>query len=142
MRNRDGAPVPPLDHIRAVARRLGPAEGYRLIVLFGSAARGEEWAGDVDIAVMGETPLDLVAVTNTWIQSVGFQHIDICDLRRADPLLAILIARDGLALYEASAGEFDRFVSLAVRRYDDTRKLREQEHQQLLEQIERLQRRP
>ena len=49
-----------------------------------------------------------------------------------------LIARDGIPLYEASPGEFDRFVSLAVRRYGDTRKLREQEEQQMMERIERI----
>jgi len=138
MRNRDGTPVPPVDHVREAAHRLGRTEGYRLIVLFGSAARGEADAGDLDIALLGEAPLDLVAVTNTWTQAVGFQHIDVCDLRRADPLLAMLIARDGIPLYEASPGEFDRFVSLAVRRYGDTRKLREQEEQQMMERIERI----
>ena len=36
-------------------------------------------------------------------------------------------ARDGVPLYEATAGELAEFVSLAIRRFADTRKFREAE---------------
>jgi hypothetical protein len=64
--------------------------------------------------------------------------VDVCDLRRADPLLMALVARDGVVLYEATPHEFDRFASLAARRYADTRKFREMERQEILDILARL----
>jgi hypothetical protein len=48
----------------------------------------------------------------------------VIDLRRAPPLLAMAIAREGRPLHEAAPGEFAEFVSLSLRRYNDTAKLR------------------
>ncbi|MCI0433394.1 MAG: nucleotidyltransferase domain-containing protein [Gemmatimonadetes bacterium] len=121
-----------------MAERLGRSEGYRLIVVFGSAAREEAVPGDLDLGIKGDSSLDMLAATNTWVAALGFQHVDLCDLRRADPLVAMVVAQSGVPLYEASPGEFDRFVSLAVRRYGDTEKLREQQRLQMLERVERI----
>jgi hypothetical protein len=57
--------------------------------------------------------------------------VDVCDLRRTDPLLMMLVVRDGIPLYERSAGEFARFASLAARRYADTRKFRQVERREI-----------
>ena len=121
------SPLPSIDDLREIAARLGQESGYRLLVLFGSAARGAAAPEDLDVAVLGDAATDTVALTNELIRRTGTQQIDIADLRHADPLLMMLVARDGVPLYEREPGEFSRFASLAVRRYADTRKFREME---------------
>jgi predicted nucleotidyltransferase len=127
----DAVPSPPIERIREAAERIGRESGYRLIVLFGSVARGEPRPEDLDIGVLGREPLDAVALTNRLVRELGVQEVDVCDLQRADPLLTALVARDGIPLHEESPGEFARFASLAVRRYADTRKFREMERREI-----------
>jgi predicted nucleotidyltransferase len=123
--------IPSLEQLRAVAERIGREYGCRLIVLFGSAARAERRAEDLDLALLHDEPLDLVALTNRLIRELGTQAVDLCELRRAEPLLLALVARDGIPLYEADPTQFARFASLAMRRYADTRKFREMERQEI-----------
>ncbi len=126
------------DLIRDTAQRVGPEIGARLIVLFGSAARSDvSVPEDLDLGVLAEGGLDLVALTNRFIQLLGTQHIDVADLRRADPLLLMLVARDGIPLFEQPPGEFARFASLAVRRYADTRKFRAAEREEIRDFVAR-----
>lgn len=49
----------------------------------------------------------------------------------------MFIASEGIPRYEGEPGEFARFVSLAARRYADTRKLGEMERQEILDFVER-----
>jgi len=126
-----------LEQIRQAAARVAHEADCRLVVLFGSAARaftggpGERAPEDVDLGVLGVQPghtaLDTAALTNRFIRALGAQDVDVADLGRADPLLLMLVARDGVPLFEAAPGEFGRFASLAARRYADTRKFRELE---------------
>lgn len=116
------------DRLVHAAATVGRELDARLVLLFGSAARGERRpAGDLDIAILADRPTDVVHATNRLIQLLGRQDVDVTDLRRADPLLLMLAARDGVVLYERAPGESARFVSLAARRYADTRKFREAE---------------
>ncbi len=130
--------LPSLEQLRAASEAMGREHGYGLIVLFGSAARGESRVADLDIAVRGRGPVDLVALTNELIRTLGVQAVDVCDLGRADPLLMALVARDGIALYEEAPGEFARFASLAARRYADTRKFREAERREIHDFLARM----
>lgn len=129
--------IPTIEALRATAAALGRDAGYRLVVLYGSAARGDGAPPrDVDIGVLADDRLDTVALTNRLIRAFGIQAVDVADLGRADPLLLMSVARDGIPLYERSAGEFARFASLAVRRYADTRKFRDMEAQEIRDFIE------
>ncbi len=124
--------IPSIEELRRVAADVGRETGCRLLVLFGSAARpGAPAPEDVDLAVLADGRLDTVELTNILIRALGVQAIDVADLSHADPLLMMLVARDGVPLYERSPGEFDRFASLAVRRYADTRKFRAMEAQEV-----------
>jgi predicted nucleotidyltransferase len=123
-------PWPALDTVRRVVAEVAREAGYRLVVLFGSAARGEP-AEDLDLGILARGPLDAVAATNRLTPALGTQAVDVADLGRADPLLLMLVARDGVPLYEASPGEFARFASLAARRFFDTRKFREVEREMI-----------
>lgn len=127
-----------IEHFRRTIRPLASAEGLRLVVLFGSAARKAEPARDLDLGIDAGGPCDTVDLTNRLITLLGRSDVDIADLRRADPVLLRAVAEDGIPLYEAERGQFGRFHSLAVRRFLDTRKLREMEHREIHDRLERL----
>jgi predicted nucleotidyltransferase len=112
--------------------------GLHLVILFGSAARSTRGpSGDIDIAVRGSRPVDLVAATNRLIELLHFQEIDLVDLNRASPLLLAVVARDGVLLFEDQPARFNSFRSFASRRFADTRKFREAEARQLQKFAER-----
>ncbi len=97
----------------------------QLVILFGSAAKGTRHGkNDLDLAILAEEPLNLVDITNQVIALLRTSQVDVVDLRRASPLLAMEIVRGGRFLYERQAGEYVRFCSLAHRWYVDTAKLR------------------
>lgn len=117
-----------LDTLRAAARSIASAAGYRLVVLFGSTARREPSPRDIDIAVLGATSpdvLDVIDATNRFIQALHTNDVDVVDLRRANPVLLMAVARDGIPLFDATGTEFNEFASLAMRRYADTKKFRD-----------------
>src|SRR5947208_6016042 len=121
-----GRDAPTVDAIRDVAARIATERGYRLVVLFGSAARGESAPRDVDLGIIGpaDTELDVLATTTAFIQALGTSAVDVVDLRRANPVLLMSVARDGVPLFEATGSTFSVFSSLAMRRYADTKKFR------------------
>jgi len=129
--------VPTRERIAAAAREVAAVHDCELVVLFGSAARGDGAPRDIDLGILCPAPPDLVALTNAFIRALRFQHVDLVDLRRADPLLAMLVARDGVLLHEDAPGRFAEFTSLAVRRYADTAKFRALEHAEIRAFIER-----
>jgi len=109
-----------------IQRRLRPLfgrPGLRLVLLFGSRASGRARpSSDVDLGILGGG--DPAALTVEAIRLLGTDRVDVVDLARASPLLAMAAARTGRPLHEGEAGAFAGFVSLAVRRYHDTAKLR------------------
>lgn len=131
-----------LDTLRRAAETVGRDTGAHLIVLFGSAARsadpGQRAPEDLDLGVLTDRAPDIVDLTNRFIRALQRQDADVTDLRRADPLLLMLAARDGIPLYEREPGEFSRFASLAARRYADTRKFRVSERDALRDFVNRV----
>ena len=99
-----------------------------LVVLFGSHAAGRARAtSDIDLGVLvavDRTEERLEEIRVEVIRLVGTDRVDVVDLRRAPPLLAMAIARKGKVLHEERAGVFAAFASLALRRYTDTAKFR------------------
>lgn len=136
IRAMNGRAIPARNRLREAAAAVAREHGCRLIVLFGSGARGEPTVRDLDLGILAEAP-DLTGVTNAFIRHLGFQDVDVVNLQRADPLLAMLVARDGVILHEDPPGTFARFGSLAMRRYADTRKFREMERQEVEEFLAR-----
>ena len=95
-----------------------------LVIVFSSGAGGATHAeSDLDLAVQGKQPLDLVSLTNEITQLLHSDPVDVVDLRRASPLLMMEVARGGHLLYERTPGSYATFCSLAHRRYVDTAKL-------------------
>jgi predicted nucleotidyltransferase len=102
----------------------------QLVILFGSAARGKMHPrSDLDLAILADQPLDLIELTNQVTCLTHINDVDLVDLRRASPLLAMEVVRHGRVLHERSPGLYAQFCSLAYRRYVDTAKLREGQKQ-------------
>lgn len=106
-------------------------------MLFGSTARAEGAGEDLDVALQGDDPLDLVHLTNRLAPALGRQDVDLVDLRVADPVVLLSVAEEGVVLYESEPGAFVRFQSLAARRFFDTRKFREMERLEIHEFLRR-----
>lgn len=130
------APAFSLDSLRQAATQVAGELHCRLVLLFGSATHSPA-PEDLDLGLLGEGAPDVVGATNALTRALGAQAVEVVDLARANPLLLMLAARDGVALYEGSPGEFARFASLAARRYADTHKFREAEQQEVLDFIAR-----
>lgn len=99
------------------------AHGARLVILFGSRASGHARPdSDWDLGVLwAEAPPP--SLDAELEQRLG-GRVDLIDLRRAPPLLLMACVRHGQVLFDATGSEFARFASLALRRYEDTKKLR------------------
>lgn len=83
--------------------------GLRLLVVFGSAERGEPTARDLDIAVSarpGER-FDLLDLINALLDLTGSDDVDLLDLDRAGPV-ARQHALFGEPLYESEPGLYAR----------------------------------
>ena len=88
--------------------------GVRLLVLHGSRARGDAAAhSDWDLGVLG-ADADTPALVTAVVDAVGTDAVDVADLDRSSALLRYRAARDGVALFEARPGEFERFRLEAV----------------------------
>ena len=92
--------------IRGVARQH---PGLRLLVLYGSRARGEAHAGsDWDFGFLGDG-VDAGSLAADLVGVVGSERVDLVDLGRAGALLAFHVARDGLVLHASPADAFQAF---------------------------------
>ena len=116
-----------------IRRRLEPLFARTvhvdLVVLFGSRARGSAVSSsDVDLGVMARGDIEELRIEA--IRLLETDWVDVVDLSRADPLLAMSVARYGRPLHEGKPGAF---ASLALRRYNDTAKFRELEARRLRE---------
>jgi predicted nucleotidyltransferase len=108
------------------------ATGVRLVVVFGSAARG---AGrpdsDMDVGILFEggarlpLPGEAAEPYGARREAVADalradREIDLVLLEEADPLLLHEVAVDGRPVFEAEPGVFEEFRILAIKRYFDT----------------------
>jgi predicted nucleotidyltransferase len=104
----------------AEAARVAPScPGLKLIVLFGSVARGEPHASsDVDIGVLGATFWDGLKVGSEIAASIG-REPHVVDLATASDLLRFRVARDGVPLFQGAPDAWPRFQAEAAVRYFD-----------------------
>jgi predicted nucleotidyltransferase len=122
--------TPTVDALRAALKPLWDSGRFRLIVLFGSTATGERRPdSDLDLAFLpvDDEPVDAfdeIALNADVVRLTHENDVDVVDLRRADPLAAMEVARSGIPLYSEDSTVFPEFRSLAFRRYVDTEKLR------------------
>ena len=114
------------EKIREGLAPLFSEKGLRFVLLFGSVAtQNANKHSDIDLAFHFDAPIDILDLTNRVINLLQTDNVDVVDLRRASPLLMVASVKHGKLLYERSPGVFHEFCSLAVRRFVDTKKLRD-----------------
>jgi predicted nucleotidyltransferase len=95
--------------------------GLDLVVMFGSRARGESRVdSDTDIAVRGsrelsrEEELSIAAELDKL-----YPNVDLCDIRKASPLLLGAIGNDAKLVHQARESLFEEFKIFAWNQYMD-----------------------
>ena len=125
-------PPPTADSLRSALKPLWDSGQFRLIVLFGSIAKGSGTkASDLDLGLLPRDAMDEIRVTAEVVRLTHCNDVDVVDLTRADPLTAMEVARGGLALFSEDPSLFTEFRSLAFRRYVDAEKLRKAQRRAL-----------
>jgi predicted nucleotidyltransferase len=129
-----------LDLGQAIAGALSSEGDIQLVYLFGSYARGTaSGSSDVDVAVLAAAPLEVMrlAALQERLSTALALPVDLVDLRHVAPLLAWEIVRDGIPLRVVDAAAKLDFELDALRRWEDTRTLRRQQHELLRERARR-----
>jgi len=112
---------PQVAALKAAIKELAARYRIRLAVLFGSRARREATKlSDVDVAVLCDCDVSELA------EELERREIsaNVVDLRGAPPVLARLIAVDGVLVY-GDEWDFHEFRSRALREYFDFKRILE-----------------
>ncbi|HLG18260.1 MAG TPA: nucleotidyltransferase domain-containing protein [Bdellovibrionota bacterium] len=121
-----------VEEIRDALKPLWESGKFEMVMLFGSVATGRMSSGsDLDIALWPRNGWDEISVTTDIVRQTHWSNVDVVDLRRADPVVAMQIARTGALLYSDNPAFFTEFKSLAFRRFVDTEKLRKAQRRAL-----------
>ena len=92
-----------------------------LIVMFGSRARGQSTSrSDTDVAVRSDRKLsrdDELRIA-TALDTL-FPNVDLCDIRKASPLLLGAIGQDAKLIYQRHESLFEEFKIFAWNQYMD-----------------------
>ena len=122
--------VPSADDLRRSFPEL------RLLVVYGSRARGEAHAGsDWDFAYMSDAGFDELGLRADLSSALASDEVDLAALDRAGGVLRYAVARDGKPLFERSAGEFERFALSAIRFWLDVEPVIRESQQAMLERL-------
>jgi len=110
-----------VDYAVAVAMIREAVPGTIAVYLFGSRARGDAGGqSDVDLAVLGTTPLDPLARFELQERVAGALRavsVDLVDLRRASAVLRVQVLEHAQLLYEGDPRERARFEVAALSAY-------------------------
>lgn len=99
-----------LDVARAAAVAAAASSGLRMLILYGSRARGDAGPGaDWDFGYLAEEASDVPGLLAALVEHLGDDDIDLVDLDRASGLLRFRSACDGVLSYESEPGVFDRY---------------------------------
>ena len=129
----EGGPIGPLEPVLPALRQVCTKHGVALAYLYGSQARGQAGPlSDVDVAVLFLPDVSRAERSDRVLHLIGefmgiFHRSDVfvADLASASPLLRHRVYRDGVVLYCADERLRVKFMTEALRDYEDTRPLRE-----------------
>jgi hypothetical protein len=125
-----------MEKIQQTAALTAKNHGLKLVVLFGSTADGTARPdSDVDIAVKfrnsGYSYSELACIADELAQPFDGREIDISAINHADPLFMKQISENCSCLFE-EPGEFDAFMLLAFKQYQDHRRFLELEREYVI----------
>jgi predicted nucleotidyltransferase len=105
--------------LRELREAIGAIPGVRLVVVFGSVARGKAFPGsDVDVGVMGGGFWDQLEL-GSQIGALLRREAHVADLGTAGEMLRYLVARDGIPIFEIDPTAWPRFQAEAAIAYFD-----------------------
>jgi predicted nucleotidyltransferase len=110
----------PTEAVRgAIEEIVADRSGFRLIVLFGSVARGQAFPrSDADLGILGGEFWDQLAA-GTLIGPLLGREAHVVDLATSSDVLRYEIARDGVPLFQADPVIWPCFRAEAIVRYLD-----------------------
>lgn len=90
--------------------------GVRILTVFGSTARGEPTARDLDVAVVIERgrTLDAVSLVTDLMDLTGVDAVDLAHLNRGGPLIRERALVGCVALFESEEGAFAAAQTAAI----------------------------
>jgi predicted nucleotidyltransferase len=101
--------------LRAIRDVCARHPALRLVVVFGSRARGDATAAsDWDLAYLANDRLDRDELLADLVRALDTERIDLVDLERAGGLVRFRAARDGVVVFESQPDAFGRFWRDAV----------------------------
>ena len=127
----------PVDHAREQIEKVCRERGIRLLVLFGSRAKGSgRRASDTDLAVLLDRRADLderFALEDVLAKSLEVKgRLDLIVLNTLESTtLGREIVRTGKVLYDRDGEQWPEFASLAMRKYADFEPYRRRRRQVL-----------
>jgi predicted nucleotidyltransferase len=122
--------------LQALAALAARQSGLRLLVLYGSRARGDAHArSDWDLAYRAAADFDPDALLAALAEVLNADRIDLVDLDRAGALLRFQAARDGVLIYEREMRTFERFWLDAVDTWCDMAPVLEPAYTRLLRAV-------
>ena len=128
----------PDDVREALARTGRTTAGLLMLVLHGSRARQDAHAtSDWDLAYQAGPGFDPDVLLAALADRLKADRIDLVDLDRAGALIRHRVARDGVALFEASPGRFDRFRLEATHAWCDLAPVLEPLYAKVLDSLPR-----
>lgn len=90
--------------------------GVRVLTVFGSAARDDPRARDLDVGVVSEpdTSFDPVPLINDLVALTGVEAIDLAHLNRASSVLRERALVGSVPLFESGAGRYAAAQTAAI----------------------------
>jgi len=139
-----------LASLKAASRTLASVHPeLKLLVLFGSRARGEEDpTSDWDVAFLfaPEAPTEQkpfwfpgaeLLDTLSQLLHASEDTIDLVNLSTCSDILAHFVARDGQVIYEKTPGEFAQFQQQALKTKGELKAFRQVQREQVHQALER-----
>lgn len=90
--------------------------GIRVLTVFGSAARGEPHARDLDVGVLTEPDrsFDVVAATSDLSTLAGSDAVDLAHLNRGGPVIRERALVGSIGLFESTPGALAAAQTAAI----------------------------
>ena len=120
----------------ALSNLASASSGLRLLLLFGSRARGDASPqSDWDFGYIANDSFDPSALVARIMTAVDSDRVDVVDLNRAGGLLRFRAASDGLVVFESAEGAADEFRLQAARFWCDAWPVLERDYEGVLSDL-------